>query len=369
MKRASKLYTLTLPFLPGVVIQKNHLYIAAVALLALIVFIIICAASRKNKKDKKPANGKKASSAEIVPPSFIMNNEDEVFRGIEKETGLAIIARYKRSYMSRLIQASDETKVYYSLIKNAILSYGKVSTRISWGHESVNAGRTKLAKLVVRGKTLHLYLALDPDSLDSKYRVTRAEAVKYADTPCAYKINGERRARYALELVDMISVRTGLERQARDEVDYRMPYESTEALVAKGLIKELVSKENYEEFLRKKSAEEIDKNHRSFVSAAEVNSIISDEVAELIIEDKHTTDKYSGKKTIINIDTLSENFESGDVITLDRLKEKALVGRSVGYVKVLARGVLDKPLTVELQGYSIEAVKMIALTGGRVERV
>lgn len=366
MKKTKNLLTLTLPFLPGVAISKNELVFVAAIIAAVLVLAVICIATRKKRKAKSIEEKKSPSE---MPPSFIMNNEDEVFRGIEKDTGLAIIARYKRSYMSRLIQANDETKAYYSLIKNAVLSYEKVSTRISWGHESISAGRTKLGKLVVRGKTLHLYLALDPDTLDSKYRVTRAEAAKYTDTPCAYKINGERRAKYALELIDMISVRAGLRKVENASVDYIMPYESTETLVVKGLIKELISKENYEEFLRKKSAEEIDRNHRSFVSAAEVNSIISDEVAEFIIEDKHTTERYKGKKNIINIDTLSEAFSAGDIITLDALKEKHLVGKSVGYVKVLARGVLDKPLTVELQAYSIEAVKMIALTGGRVERV
>ena len=77
----------------------------------------------------------------------------------------------------------------------------------------------------------------------------------------------------------------------------------------------------------------------------------------------------SGKKGIINIDTLSANFAAGDLVTLDKLKEKGLAPRNIGQLKVLARGVLDKPLTVEAQDFSLDAVKMIVLTGGHAKRI
>ena len=46
-----------------------------------------------------------------------------------------------------------------------------------------------------------------------------------------------------------------------------------------------------------------------------------------------------------------------------------MVPNKVGYVKLLARGSLDKKLHVELQDYSIEAVKMVIATGGTVKKV
>jgi large subunit ribosomal protein L15 len=71
------------------------------------------------------------------------------------------------------------------------------------------------------------------------------------------------------------------------------------------------------------------------------------------------------KKDIINIDTLSENFDDGDVVTLKALKQKGLVSKNVGHIKVLARGTLDKCLTVEANAFSLDAVKMIVLVGGK----
>ena len=66
---------------------------------------------------------------------------------------------------------------------------------------------------------------------------------------------------------------------------------------------------------------------------------------------------------------MSENFDTNETVNLESLKRKGLIGKNVVSVKVLARGVLTKSLTVEAQDFSIEAVKMIVLTGGKATKV
>ena len=44
------------------------------------------------------------------------------------------------------------------------------------------------------------------------------------------------------------------------------------------------------------------------------------------------------------------------------------VNNKATYIKVLARGSLDKPLDVEADDFSPAAIKMIVLTGGTVSR-
>ena len=56
--------------------------------------------------------------------------------------------------------------------------------------------------------------------------------------------------------------------------------------------------------------------------------------------------------------------EDGDVVTLEALKEKGIVPKKETAVKILARGTLDKALTVEADAYSLDAIKMIVLVGG-----
>ena len=191
-----------------------------------------------------------------------MTKEEEesnnVFKGIEEETGLAILIRYKKSFLARLIQSGDETKYYYSVLKNSFLSYKKVTSHISWSHDSINSGRTKLAKFSVRGKNLYLYLALNPDDYrNTKYHVEKTESKKYVDLPCLYKIKNGRRAKYALELIRVLADNNQLVFSEVKTDNYVLPYESTEALIEKGLIKELVSKDNYLDWIAKQNSKKV----------------------------------------------------------------------------------------------------------------
>ena len=56
-------------------------------------------------------------------------------------------------------------------------------------------------------------------------------------------------------------------------------------------------------------------------------------------------------------------------MTPEILKEMKLIPKNVGSLKILARGVLDKPLNVEAQDFSLDAVKMIVLTGGKAIKI
>src|ERR1051325_8076507 len=58
---------------------------------------------------------------------------------------------------------------------------------------------------------------------------------------------------------------------------------------------------------------------------------------------------------VVNLDTLSERFEKGTVVTLELLREKGLVSNSAERVKVLARGDIDKGLTVQAHKFSGKA--------------
>ena len=60
-----------------------------------------------------------------------------------------------------------------------------------------------VAKLKIRGKSLYLFLALDPnDYKDTKYKIKDVSGVGNSkDVPTMYKINIPRRAVYAKELI------------------------------------------------------------------------------------------------------------------------------------------------------------------------
>lgn len=103
------------------------------------------------------------------------------------------------------------------------------------------------------------------------------------------------------------------------------------------------------------------------ITAEDADTRVSDDDAKQLIENAYIDDEvYSGsKKGTVNLDTISAAFGCGDVVSLNTLKEKKLIPQNVGYVKILARGSIDKPLTLKAQSFSVQAVKMLVLTGGK----
>ncbi len=100
------------------------------------------------------------------------------------------------------------------------------------------------------------------------------------------------------------------------------------------------------------------------IDAEEADAMISDMLAMQTAN--YESGAGHGPQGFINIGVLDQNFEAHDVITLSVLKEKGLMSSKVGRMKVLADGMLNKPLTIKSESYSIQAIKMIELTGGTV---
>ena len=75
--------------------------------------------------------------------------------------------------------------------------------------------------------------------------------------------------------------------------------------------------------------------------------------------------KAAGLKSIINISKINDAFNADDTVDAETLKAKKLIPAKTERLKVLGDGHLDKPLTVVADSFSIQAVKMITLTGGK----
>ena len=108
----------------------------------------------------------------------------------------------------------------------------------------------------------------------------------------------------------------------------------------------------------------------SSINTERADELISDSLAKDLLKKKREVVYTDGdSKSIVNVDTLSQSFRPGDRVDVNILKEKSLVPYDTAYLKVLARGAIDKPLSVYANDFSLSAVKMIALTGGEAIRV
>ena len=72
---------------------------------------------------------------------------------------------------------------------------------------------------------------------------------------------------------------------------------------------------------------------------------------------------------VVNLDTLAERFEAGSLVTPELLREHGLVAAGTRPVKVLARGDVDKALTIRAHKFSGKAAEKIAAAGGSTEAI
>ena len=100
------------------------------------------------------------------------------------------------------------------------------------------------------------------------------------------------------------------------------------------------------------------------IDAEEADAMISDDLAMKGV--RYESPAGQGEQGIINIGVIDAMFEADAVVTLEALKEKNLLTKKTGRLKVLAAGMLNKPLTIKAENYSVQAIKMIELTGGTV---
>jgi Mg2+ and Co2+ transporter CorA len=163
--------------------------------------------------------------------------------GISNGVDFASMMKYNRSFIARIIQGSDDVKQYYGEVKSALLSYKKVNSNIAWGAERFNKGRETIARFKIRGKTLCLYLALDPNEYkESVYHHSDVSDNKSMHgTPMMVKIKSPLGVKKAIRLIDeMLEKRNGIKQPVKSR-DYAAmyPYESMEALIEDGLVKDV----------------------------------------------------------------------------------------------------------------------------------
>ena len=146
-----------------------------------------------------------------------------------------------KSFTAKLMQASDDVKVWYFELKNCILCYEKTKSRMRWINEKFYVGRVNVATLTMRGKQLCLYLAVDASEYSSRFPVKNSTSKMYNEiTPCLFKIRNANSIKQAKELISLMMSDYGVMYLTSNHSVYALPYEDDDALVAKGLARKKV---------------------------------------------------------------------------------------------------------------------------------
>lgn len=287
-------------------------------------------------------------SSNIVVDSIEDNNEVGVDLDILK-------ARYKTVDLDkRLCRADESVKEYYSEIKNFIMSYNGVKSRISKKFDTFSIGRFVVAKVTVRGNVLKLYLALLSDSLEEKYHtadVSKSET--YGKTPTLHNVKSKRGCKYGIELIREIMEGLGLVQN--DEyipVDYVAMYPP----------------ENIEE---KKNA--IRHMFTESISIEDCEKLSDDDALEYleIIKDKaHTINKFKPiNKYVVYLDDIDNLYNNGDNVNIEDLIQKEILPAEENiFLEIRGKGSLTHKLNIEAHSFDLASIKMIILTDGTVKQ-
>lgn len=256
-------------------------------------------------------------------------------------------AKPRYTFDMKLRIADDNVKKFYSDIKNALLSYG-MHARMSRHKENFNKGRNNIARMAINGKTLKIYLAINPADIDPKYYHHRDVSDKKGVAELPTMINV--RSKVAVKKVKML-----IDRIAEELVIFPKKY--TEQDFAAGLTTDgftTVERKGYGYLVNPDGValrEEVDKIPDDFATNA-VEYIAAPEKASRFI------------KAQLSLKDISRHFKDGDVVDIAAVREKGLCAVNANYLSVTESDKLDKKLHVYADEYTVAAAKMICVAGG-----
>ncbi len=273
------------------------------------------------------------------------------------------IIRYDKSHQAKLVLLSDKMKIYYERLKNHILSYDKVKNSISWEGERFYLGRQTLIKFLVRGKTINVYFALEPSEVDEKYGIVDCSDIKkYQATKVMLKMKGPRSLTKTIELVDELMGVEEIEYNEECEESYGLfvKTRSLETLLDEGLIKPVYGEGKAVTLTLDdpEDDEDEEEDEEDIVVPTPKTKVAK---TSFVVKGYKKNQVARSLRTIINLATVEANFEDGDIVNLDTLKDKNLIEQDILYVKLLAEGSISKNLLIELNEFSVNSVKKLSV--------
>ncbi len=204
--------------------------------------IIECVNDKKEKKLLSEENKSLRAQLDAYAQAAVTQVENRKDVDIDTEQKeLNIRYKYRRSFISRLIQSGDNTQGLYTSIKNYLLKYQDVKCRSSWGAETFTYKRNPLVKLCIKGKTLYAYVALSEEEMATLKIDEIAEGNKYSSVSAKFRVTGIIKLNRVKKAIDVICTRKNLICGEEVSQNYSYPYETDEQLMKKGLIKSVKS--------------------------------------------------------------------------------------------------------------------------------
>ena len=154
------------------------------------------------------------------------DNEEEVDEDKDVDEGAE---EGKITFKSKMLSASTENKAIYNALKNELLSYRGIKSRVVNGGDYFRRPGKQIVKIIFIGKTIRLALALNPQDYDYNlyHQKDRGNMKKYADTPMFVKVQSLLGVRRAVKLISDLMEKEGVKRNKKyipDDFMYDLTY-------------------------------------------------------------------------------------------------------------------------------------------------
>ena len=122
----------------------------------------------------------------------------------------------EKNFAKKLLEADKEILARYDELKNFMLLYKGVKSRVSNDFDSFNIGRTQLIKLGFSTQSLKLFLNLEYDKVETRLKCKDASHKKaYKEVPVFLRIKSPRAMRNAKYLIEQVVKRFELKENPR----------------------------------------------------------------------------------------------------------------------------------------------------------
>lgn len=106
-------------------------------------------------------------------------------------------------FPTKIINADEVIQDRYNELKNYVMRYKKIKSRLSKKFDSVNLGRIQYVKFGLAGRTLKMYFNLNIENVEPKFHAKDVAHKKlYTAVPVMLRIKSGRAVRYAKKMID-----------------------------------------------------------------------------------------------------------------------------------------------------------------------
>lgn len=259
--KSLKLNSFVLPVLAGAAISSGVLAVIIILTIIIVLelgflifmllyYYFVTLGNCKNFKQSKVKEDEPQKLEEkpmAKEPQKIVESKPEVVKKeikpiivTEPTEGKNVKTIYNYSFQSRLHLADEETALRYNDLKNHLMSYEGVRVNKSWKQETFTARGKMVVKLRLQGKTMRVYLGVNPkDYVDTKYNIQDVSDKKtHETTPSLLVVRGPGILKHSMELIDQwMNLNEVNKKENYIEKNFKEKKRTREQLIKENLIK------------------------------------------------------------------------------------------------------------------------------------